>query len=78
MVEALVAPAPSLVAAVSNAGGLGPPPVAWLDDADGRAAVRAARELSGRPFGVNLVLDEPRDRQLEAALAEEVAVVTFF
>ena len=78
VVAAPVAPAPELVAAVSNAGGLGLLPVTWLDVAAIRATVRATRELTARPFGVNLVLDERRDEQLEAALAEGVAVVTFF
>ncbi len=78
VVAAPVAPTPELVASVSNAGGLGLLPVTWLDVAAIRAAVRATRELTARPFGVNLVLDERRDEQLEAALAEGVAAVTFF
>jgi nitronate monooxygenase len=78
VVEAPVAPAPALVAAVSNAGGLGLLPVTWLDPRSGAAAVRATKELTSRPFGVNLVLDQPRDEQLEAVLAAGVAVVTFF
>jgi nitronate monooxygenase len=78
VVQAPVAPAPELVAAVSNAGGLGLLPVSWLDAAAVRAAVRTTRKLTGRPFGINLVLDERRDAQLEAALEEGVAVVTFF
>jgi nitronate monooxygenase len=78
VVEAPVAREPALVAAVSNAGGLGQLPVSWLDPASVAALVRTTRELTSRPFGVNLVLDEPRDQQLEAALGEGVAVVTFF
>jgi NAD(P)H-dependent flavin oxidoreductase YrpB (nitropropane dioxygenase family) len=53
-------------------------PVTWLDVAGIRGALRATHELTDRPFGVNLVLDEPRDEQLEAALEEGVGVVTFF
>jgi nitronate monooxygenase len=78
VVEAPVAPEPALVAAVSNAGGLG---LLWtkeLDPESVAATVRATRELTDRPFGVNFALDEPRDQQLDAALAEGVAVVTFF
>jgi nitronate monooxygenase len=78
VVEAPVAPTPALVAAVANAGGLGLLPVTWLDEAGIRAALRTTHELTRRPFGVNLVLDEPREAQLETALEEGVAVVTFF
>ncbi len=69
VVEAPVAPEPALVAAVSNAGGLG---LLWtkeLDPESVAATVRATRELTDRPFGVNFALDEPRDQQLDAALA---------
>lgn len=78
IVAAPVAPAPELVAAVSNAGGLGLLPVTWLDGAEIRAAIRATRELTDRTFGVNVVLDAQRDVQVETALEEDVAVVTFF
>jgi nitronate monooxygenase len=78
VVEAPIVAEPALVAAVSNAGGLGLLPVTWLDPASIAAAVRRTRELTSRPFGINLVLDEPRDQQLEVALGEGVAVVTFF
>jgi NAD(P)H-dependent flavin oxidoreductase YrpB (nitropropane dioxygenase family) len=78
IVQAPVAPSPELVAAVSNAGGLGLLPVSWLDPAGVRAVIRATRALTDRPFGVNLVLDRRRDEQLEAALEEAVPVVTFF
>jgi nitronate monooxygenase len=78
IVAAPVASEPALAAAVSNAGGLGLLGVTWLEPVSVAAAVRATRDLTSRPFGVNLVLDEPRDRQLEAALTEGVSVVTFF
>ncbi|HLY49794.1 MAG TPA: nitronate monooxygenase [Solirubrobacteraceae bacterium] len=78
VVEAPVAAAPTLVAAVSNAGGLGLLPITWLDTEAIRAAVRAIKKLTSRPFGINLVLDEPRDERLEAALEEGASVVTFF
>jgi NAD(P)H-dependent flavin oxidoreductase YrpB (nitropropane dioxygenase family) len=78
VVAAPVAPSPELVAAVSNAGGLGLVPITWLDPDAIRAELHATRELTVRPFGVNLVLDAPRDQQLEAALEEGVPVVTFF
>jgi nitronate monooxygenase len=78
IVAAPVAPAPELVAAVSNAGGLGLLPVTWLDAPQIRAAIRATRDLTDRTFGVNVVLDAQRDVQVETALEEDVAVVTFF
>ncbi len=53
-------------------------PITWLDPDAIREAVRATRKLTERPFGVNVVLDERRDEQLEAALEERVPVVTFF
>lgn len=73
-----VATSRELVAAVSNAGGLGLVPITWLGPDAIREELRATRELTARPFGVNLVLDVPRDHQLEAALEEGVQVVTFF
>jgi nitronate monooxygenase len=78
VVQAPIAAAPALVAAVSNAGGLGLLPVTWLEPAAVRDALRATRALTDRPFGINVVLDEPRDAPLEAALEEGVPVVTFF
>jgi nitronate monooxygenase len=78
VVAAPVVPSPELVAAVSNAGGLGLVPITWLDPDAIRHEIRATRELTARPFGVNVVLDAPRDDQLEAALEEGVPVVTFF
>jgi NAD(P)H-dependent flavin oxidoreductase YrpB (nitropropane dioxygenase family) len=78
VVAAPIATSTELVAAVSNAGGLGLVPITWLGPDDIRRELRATRELTDRPFGVNLVLDVPRDHQFEAALEEGVPVVTFF
>lgn len=78
VVSAPISAAPELAAAVSNAGGLGQLQITWLDDAAIQAAIRATRNLTDRPFGVNLVLDEPRGHQLDVALNEGVAVVTLF
>ena len=50
----------------------------WLDPSGIRAALRAVRKLTDRPVGANLVLTEPRDDQLAAALAEGVQLVSFF
>src|SRR6516164_2338631 len=69
---------PELVAAVSNAGGLGilqaqfcPPPVF-------REEIRRVRALTARPFGVNLLLHFPVEDQVDVCLEERVAVLSLF
>src|SRR6185369_11112816 len=47
---------PELVAAVSNAGGLGILAALRLEPDDLRAQIRRIRELTDKPFGVNLWL----------------------
>lgn len=73
---------PELAAAVSNAGGLGTLAVTWLDPGGTRRAIRRTRELTDRPFAVNLVLDDattihPTDEHLAACLEAGVPVVSF-
>jgi len=54
---------PSLVAAVSNAGGLGML-VPWRADIDVvRRQIRETRALTSRPFGVNLNLEFPQEER---------------
>jgi NAD(P)H-dependent flavin oxidoreductase YrpB (nitropropane dioxygenase family) len=69
---------PELVAAVSNAGGLGilqaqlcPPPLF-------RQAIRRVRELTGKPFGVNLILHFPAEDHVAVCLEERVPILSFF
>jgi nitronate monooxygenase len=75
---------PELAAAVSNAGGFGvmsggalPPPVL-------KRQIRRVRELTTRPFGVNILLfevqgmDRPLDQLVEICIAERVPVISFF
>lgn len=69
---------PELAAAVSNAGGLGiisfggfPPPLL-------KQEIRRLRELTDRPFGVNLLLEFPIEEHFTACLEEEVPVLSFF
>ncbi len=69
---------PRLAAAVSRAGGLGTLALTWVTPAEAVARVRAVRELTDRPFGVNLVLDFPVDDLLTACLAEDVPLVSTF
>src|SRR5207245_1906066 len=69
---------PTLAAAVSNAGGLGML-VPWRADLDTvRRQIRETRELTGRPFGVNLNLDFPQEGRLAVCLEERVPVISFF
>lgn len=66
-----------LAAAVSNGGGLG---IISAMNADGewlRGQIREARELTDKPFGVNIMLMSPYVDQVAKIVAEEkVAVVT--
>src|SRR5262245_8185515 len=69
---------PELVTAVSNAGGLGilqaqlcPPPIF-------RQEIRRVRELTDRPFGVNLILHFPVEEQVAVCLEERVPLLSIF
>jgi enoyl-[acyl-carrier protein] reductase II len=69
---------PELVAAVSNAGGLGILATGVFSAAQTRAAVRRVRELTDRPFGANVTLYFPGAREnAEVLLAEKVPVINF-
>ncbi|HVW35272.1 MAG TPA: nitronate monooxygenase [Acidimicrobiia bacterium] len=62
---------PALVAAVSNAGGLGSLAGGYLSPEKLAADIAAVRELTDRPFAVNLFVaatEEPGPEQIEAAL----------
>lgn len=67
----------NLAAAVSNAGGLGliaaaSAPAQWV-----REQIRKAREMTDRPFGVNIMLMSPEAEQIAKVIVEEgVSVVT--
>ena len=69
---------PRLAAAVSNAGGLGMIAITWLSPDEIREAVCATRDLTSRPFGVNLIIDEPQDERLAVVLETGVKIVSFF
>lgn len=69
---------PELVAAVSNAGGLGLAPL-WRGDAKSvKHFVRRVKDLTSAPFGVNLNMDFPSLEQLDACLEENVPVISLF
>jgi NAD(P)H-dependent flavin oxidoreductase YrpB (nitropropane dioxygenase family) len=69
---------PELAAAVSNAGGLGMLALTWAPPESVGERIRATRALTGRPFGVNVVLEWPQQKRVRACAAESVAVVSTF
>jgi NAD(P)H-dependent flavin oxidoreductase YrpB (nitropropane dioxygenase family) len=72
---------PALAGAVSNAGGLGMMAITWMTLDEIREAIAAARAITDRPFGVNVIIDrsdEPQDERVEVALAAGAPVVSFF
>lgn len=69
---------PDMVAAVSNAGGLGLLATGVLDGEQTRAAIRQVREKTDKPFGANVSLMFPGAAQNAAILLEEkVPVINF-
>jgi NAD(P)H-dependent flavin oxidoreductase YrpB (nitropropane dioxygenase family) len=69
---------PELAAAVSEAGGLGMLAQTWFEVPEVRDRLRRARSLTGRPVGVNLILDLPIRDKLDACLEEGATVVSTF
>lgn len=71
---------PAVVAAVSNAGGLGMFALANRTPEGIRQVIAEARQLTDRPFGVNFLLrpQEATDTRLAACLEAGVPVVSFF
>jgi nitronate monooxygenase len=69
---------PELVAAVSNAGGLGSLAGAQLAPDELRGAIAAVRRLTDRPFGVNLFAPLPRPVVEPGAVAAMHAVLAPF
>jgi NAD(P)H-dependent flavin oxidoreductase YrpB (nitropropane dioxygenase family) len=67
---------PELVAAVSNAGGLGLVGSVFREPDDLAAVVRAVRDLTDRPFGANVVLAEPWETYLEILLTLGVPAIS--
>src|SRR5258707_7673670 len=69
---------PDLVAAVSNAGGLGILQAQFCTPPVFRQEVRRVRALTARPFGVNLLLHFPVEDQVAICLEERVPVLSLF
>ncbi len=67
---------PALVAAVCEAGGLGVLGATQHGPAEMERAAAAIRALTGKPFGLNLLLFRERPEQYEALLAARPAVVS--
>jgi enoyl-[acyl-carrier protein] reductase II len=69
---------PELVAAVSNAGGLGILALGPLSPEETAASIRRIRELTDKPFGVNVALLMPGAvDNAKVALAEKVPVINY-
>jgi enoyl-[acyl-carrier protein] reductase II len=69
---------PSMVAAVSNAGGLGILATGPLHPDETRAAIREIRKLTNKPFGANATLLFPgASRNAKVLLEEKVPVINF-
>jgi nitronate monooxygenase len=69
---------PALVAAVSNAGGLGMLSITWRSLDETRQAIWETKKLTNKPFGVNLVLEWNPEERLQIALENSVPVISFF
>lgn len=71
---------PELVAAVSNAGGLGVLALGGQPPELIRAAIRRTRQLTDKPFGVNLLLQPElyQPAQAETCFEEHVPVLSLF
>ena len=71
------ATSPELVAAVSNAGGLGTLGLSGRTSEDVGRSIRQIRSLTNQPFGVNFLLFRVDDAAVEAALVARPPVVSF-
>src|SRR5277367_682200 len=67
-----------MVSAVCNAGGLGMIPGTWITAKELTQQIRDVALTSDRRFGVNLVLAEKIEINLNVALEEGVRVISFF
>src|SRR6202007_1202680 len=67
-----------LVAAVSNAGGLGILQAQFCSPLQFREEIRRVRALTRKPFGVNLLLHFPVEDHVAVCLEERVPVLSFF
>ena len=68
---------PDLVAAVSNAGGLGAMGCHYLDAEQIRASTAALRERTNKPFALNFLLFDIIEERFAAALAQRPKAIAF-
>ncbi len=69
---------PKLVAAVSNAGGLGILGAAFMSIDELRENIRQTKALTDKPFGVNFMANNPQiDELLDVIIEEEVRVASY-
>ena len=68
---------PPLVAAVSNAGGMGTLGASPLPPDALRAMIGAVRSMTSQPFGVNFITRFTEDAHIDVCLEERVPVVSF-
>ena len=69
---------PELVAAVSNAGGLGVLATAATTADESRKCIRQIRKLTNKPFGVNQILIGPGAKaNIDVAIEEEVPIINY-
>ncbi len=69
---------PELVAAVSNAGGLGVLATAATTPDETRKAIKKIRTLTDKPFGVNQILNGPGAKpNLDIAIEEKVPIINY-
>ena len=67
---------PELAAAVSNAGGLGMLAATWDEPDELDEKLARMRDLTDRPFGVNMVLVWPMEERLRQCLDAGVGIVS--
>jgi len=69
---------PPLVAAVSNAGGLGILGAAFMSPGELRRNIRKVKDLTDKPFGVNFMANNPLiDELLDVIIEEKVPVASY-
>lgn len=68
----------ALVSEVSKAGALGTLSITWRSMDQSRAMIRAIKQKTNRPFGVNIVLTIDPHEKIEMCLEEGVKVISFF
>src|SRR5215469_16659819 len=71
------ATSPELVAAVSNAGGLGALGCHYLTPAQNRERIDAIRQATNKPFGANFLLFDTNEESFAVALEMRPAVMQF-